>query len=221
MEKRVVARYVLSLVDGIDILGLGSGTTVATFVEELASSNLAKDLRVIPSSSQIESVARRNGLNIVDTNYGKPDLTIDGADEIDNELNLLKGGGGALVREKVLAVNSDYYVVIADHRKLVNRLCTGRPLPVEVLPYGLGWTKELLESALNSKATVRMKEGSIFISDNGNYVLDLECEPLEDPGAVEKQLKLYPGVVDVGIFTELADDVFIAFGNEVRKLSLH
>ncbi len=221
MEKRVVSKYVLDLVDGVDILGLGSGTTIATFVEELASSNLAKDLRVIPSSSQIESVARKNGLNVVGSNYGKPDLTIDGADEIDSELNLLKGGGGALVREKVLAINSNYYVVIADHRKLVNRLCTRKPLSIEILPYGLEWTKELLESALDSKAIIRMREGSIFLSDNGNYILDLKCEPLEDPSAVEKQLKLYPGVVDVGIFTELADDVFIAFGNEVRKLSSH
>ncbi len=221
MEKRVVSRYVLDLVDGVDILGLGSGTTVAIFVEELASSKLAKDLKVIPSSNQIEAIARRNGLDVVSSDYGKPDLTIDGADEIDSELNLLKGGGGALVREKVLAVNSDYYVIIADHRKLVNRLCTRKPLPIEVLPYGLEWTKELIENALNSKATIRLREGSFFTSDNGNYILDLDCEPLEDPGAVEKQLKLYPGVVDVGIFTELADDVFVAFGSEVRKLSLH
>ncbi len=221
MEKRVVSRYALNLIKGIDILGLGSGTTVSAFVEELASSDLAKGLKVIPSSSQIESIAKRNGLNVVDPSYGKPDLTIDGADEIDSELNLLKGGGGALVREKVLAVNSDYYVIIADHRKLVNRLCTKKPLPIEVLPYGVEWTRNLLEVALNSKAVIRMNGEYPFISDNGNYILDIRCEPIEDPSSVEKQLKLYPGVVDVGIFTELAVEVLIAFGNEVKRLSPH
>jgi len=217
MEKRIVARYVVDLVEGVELLGLGSGTTVAAFVEELASSHLASGLKVIPSSSQIEKVAKENGLNVVDAEYGRPELTIDGADEIDSQLNLLKGGGGALVREKILAVNSDYYVIIADHSKVVNLLCTRKPLPVEALPYGLSWTIDLLESALNAKATLRRDNRKIFISDNGNYIIDLKCSPLEDPEAVEKQLKLCPGVVDVGIFTDLADEVYVAFGNEVKR----
>jgi len=217
MEKRIVARYVVDLVEGVELLGLGSGTTVAAFVEELASSHFASGLKVIPSSSQIEKVAKENGLNVVDAEYGRPELTIDGADEIDSQLNLLKGGGGALVREKILAVNSDYYVIIADHSKVVNLLCTRKPLPVEALPYGLSWTIDLLESALNAKAMLRRDNRKIFISDNGNYIIDLKCSPLEDPEAVEKQLKLYPGVVDVGIFTDLADEVYVAFGNEVKR----
>ncbi len=220
-EKRVVARKALELLkkERVELLGLGSGTTVAAFVEELAKSDLVAKIKAIPSSSQIEAEARRHGLTLVDPEYGKPDLTIDGADEIDGELNLLKGGGGALVREKILATSSDYYLVIADHSKVVNRLCTKRPLPVEVLPYGYLWTKELIEGALNSEARLRYSGDGIFVSDNGNYILDVHCQPLEEPEPVEKLLKLYPGVVEVGIFTELVDEVLVAFGDEVRRFT--
>ncbi len=220
-EKRVVARKALELLkeERVELLGLGSGTTVAAFVEELAKSDLGAKIKAIPSSSQIEAEARRHGLMLVDPEYGKPDLTIDGADEIDGELNLLKGGGGALVREKILATSSDYYLVIADHSKVVNRLCTKRPLPVEVLPYGYLWTKELIEGALNSGARLRYSGDGIFVSDNGNYILDVHCQPLEEPESVEKFLKLYPGVVEVGIFTELVDEALVAFGDEVRRFT--
>ncbi len=216
-EKRIVARRALELVEGIELLGLGSGTTVATFVEELARSGLERGLTVIPSSSQIEEEARRHGLKIADPGQRRPELTIDGADEVDPELNLLKGGGGALVREKILAANSDYYVIIADQSKVVARLCSRRPLPVEILPYGHEWTRELIEGSLNSRSVLRMSGDRIFTSDNGNYILDVECQPLDDPESVEKALKLYPGVVEVGIFTGLADEVLVAFGEEVRR----
>ncbi|RLG43291.1 MAG: ribose 5-phosphate isomerase A, partial [Thermoproteota archaeon] len=172
LEKTVVARHVLKLVEGIELLGLGSGTTVAKFVEVLSSSQLARKIKVIPSSSQIEAIARKNNLEIVDPSYGKPEITIDGADEIDSDLNLLKGGGGALVREKILATNSDYYVIIADHTKVVERLCTRKPLPIEVLPYGLEWTLGMLEQSLNVEVSLREINGDLFISDNGNYIVD-------------------------------------------------
>ncbi len=220
-EKRVVAKKALELLkmEKVELLGLGSGTTMAVFVEELAKSDLGAKIKVIPSSKQIETEARRHGLKLVDPGYGKPDLTIDGADEIDGELNLLKGGGGALVREKILAASSGYYLIIADQSKVVNRLCTKRPLPVEILPYGYLWTKELIENALNSEASIRSTEDRIFISDNGNYILDVHCQPIEEPETVEKILKLYPGVVEVGIFVGLADEVLVAFGDEVRRFT--
>ncbi len=220
-EKRVVARKALEIVkmEKVELLGLGSGTTVAAFVEELARSDLGAEIKVIPSSSQIESEARRHGLRLADPEYGKPELTIDGADEIDGDLNLLKGGGGALVREKILATSSGYYLIIADQSKVVNRLCTKKPLPIEVLPYGYLWTKELVEDALNSEARLRSTDNGVFVSDNGNYILDVECQPLEEPESVEKLLKLYPGVVEVGIFTGLADEVLVAYGDEVRRFT--
>jgi len=220
LEKTVVARHVLKLVEGIELLGLGSGTTVAKFVEVLSSSQLARKIKVIPSSSQIEAIARKNNLEIVDPSYGRPEITIDGADEIDSDLNLLKGGGGALVREKILATSSDCYVIIADHTKVVERLCTRKPLPIEVLPYGLEWTLRMLEQSLNVEVRLREINGDLFISDNGNYIIDAYCKLIEDPEGLEKQIKLYPGVVDVGIFTNLADEVYVAYGEEVRVFSI-
>lgn len=219
VEKRAAARRALELLDGIELLGLGSGTTVAIFVQELAKTDYASKIKAIPSSSQIEKVARQHGIKLVDPSYGRPELTIDGADEIDPDLNLLKGGGGALVREKILAVSSDYYVIIADHSKLVNKLCTKRNLPIEILPFGYEWTKELLEDALGFKAKLRESEEGVFISDNGNYIVDVECQPLEDPSSVEKALKLYPGVVEVGIFSDIADEALLAFGEDVKKMT--
>lgn len=218
VEKRAAARRALKLLDGIELLGLGSGTTVAIFVQELARTDYASRIKALPSSRQIEGVARRYGIELVDPSYGKPELTVDGADEIDSHLNLLKGGGGALVREKVLATSSDHYVIIADHSKLVDKLCTKKSLPVEVLPFGHEWTKELLEKALGSEAKLRKSGNRIFVSDNGNYIVDVACRPLDDPSSVEKSIKLHPGVVEVGIFTDLADEVLVAFGEDVKEL---
>lgn len=218
LEKRIVAREALKLVEGVEVLGLGSGSTVAVFVEELARSDHAGRLLVIPSSSQIERVARGLGLRVVHPDEGRPELTVDGADEVDGELNLLKGGGGALLREKILALHSEVYVVIADHTKLVERLCSRRPLPVEVLPYGVSWTIDRLTKEMGCDAELRMAGGSRFVTDNGNLIVDLRCPPLDDPASVERRIKLIPGVVEVGIFSNLADCVLIAIGAEVRRL---
>ncbi len=218
MEKRVVAREALKLVSEVELLGLGSGSTVKMFVEELAKSEHASRLLVIPSSKQIEEVARSLGLKVAHPDVRRPELTIDGADEVDKELNLLKGGGGALLREKVLAFNSELYVVIVDHTKLVARLCSKRALPVEVLPYGVSWTIDKLKGKLNCSAELRMSGSLPFTTDNGNFIVDLRCPPLDDPESVEREIKKVPGVVEVGIFTNLADCVYFASGTEVRRL---
>lgn len=218
MEKRIVAREALKLISDVELIGLGSGSTVAIFVEELARSEHAPKLAVIPSSRQIEGVARSLGLKVVYPDERRPDVTIDGADEVDRSLNLLKGGGGALLREKVLAFNSEIYVVIVDHTKLVDRLCSKRALPIEVLPYGVSWTVDKLERELNCSAELRMSGGSPFTTDNGNFIVDLRCPPLDDPGSIEREIKRIPGVVEVGIFSGLADCVYVASGTEVRRL---
>ncbi|MEM0016927.1 MAG: ribose-5-phosphate isomerase RpiA [Candidatus Korarchaeum sp.] len=218
VEKRVAAREALELVRGVDLLGLGSGSTVAVFVEELAKSEHASRLSVIPSSRQIEGIARSFGLKVVYPDRERPEVTIDGADEVDRNLSLLKGGGGALLREKVLASNSEVYVVIVDHTKLVERLCSKRALPVEVLPYGVRWTIDNLRKELNCDAELRVIGGSPFVTDNGNFIVDLRCPPLEDPLSLEREIKRIPGVVEVGIFNDLADCVYAASGAEVRKL---
>jgi ribose 5-phosphate isomerase A len=215
-EKRLVAREALKLIGDVKLLGLGSGSTVAIFVEELAKSDKAGKIKVIPSSKQIEEVARNQGLEVIYPDGERPEITVDGADEIDSNLNLLKGGGGALLREKVLAYNSSTYVIIADHTKLVEKLCSKRALPVEVLPYGVSWTLGNLIKRFNCDVRIRIKDLSPFITDNGNVIVDINCPPLEDPASMESEVKGVPGVVEVGIFVGLADLVLIARGSEVK-----
>jgi len=217
-EKRVVAREALKLIGDAKLVGLGSGSTVAIFVEELAKSDRANKISVIPSSKQIEEVARDLGLKVIYPDDERPEITVDGADEIDSDLNLLKGGGGALLREKVLAYNSSTYIIIADHTKLVEKLCSNRALPVEVLPYGVSWTLDNLRKRLNCDAGIRMRELAPFVTDNGNLIVDVSCPPIEDPASMEREIKEVPGVVEVGIFIGLADLVLIARGSEVKVL---
>ncbi|MDK2463423.1 MAG: ribose-5-phosphate isomerase RpiA [Candidatus Korarchaeota archaeon] len=222
-EKALAARYALERIPSdARIVGLGSGSTVEAFVRELRRSDLSKRLRFVPTSSQIEEAALRAGLELVDIDHVETvDFTVDGADEIDPNLNLLKGGGGALTREKVLAVNSDVYVIIADHRKLVRSLCSTHALPVEVLRYGRTHVARLIAEAVNGIPELRLTRFGIpFTTDNGNYVLDVTMpEPLEDPEATLTQLKLIPGVVEVGLFVGLADEAYVAEGREVRVIS--
>ncbi len=217
-EKRVVAREALKLIGDAKLVGLGSGSTVAIFVEELAKSDRANKISVIPSSKQIEEVASDLGLKVIYPDDERPEITVDGADEIDSDLNLLKGGGGALLREKVLAYNSSTYVIIADHTKLVERLCSKRALPVEVLPYGASWTLDNLRKRLNCDVGIRMKDLSPFVTDNGNLIADISCPPIDDPASIESEIKGVPGVVEVGIFVGLADLVLVARGSEVKVL---
>lgn len=218
LEKRVVAREAVKLVRGVRLLGLGSGSTVAAFVEELAKSDHASRVYVIPSSSQIEGIARKSGLKVIYPGEERPEMTIDGADEVDRNLSLLKGGGGALLREKVLASSSGEYVVIVDHTKLVDKLCSKRALPIEILPYGASWTIALLRKGLGCDVKLREREGIPFLTDNGNLIAEAYCPPIEDPISMEREIKMIPGVLEVGIFNRLADRVYVAFGFEVRKL---
>ena len=217
-EKRLVARKAVGLLDGVEILGLGSGTTVEAFVDELSKTPLASKLVVVPSSTSIERYAKERGLKVVDPGFGRPEITIDGADEVDPDLNLLKGGGGALTREKILAVNSDEYIIIVDHTKLVDRLCSKRPLPIEVLKFAHEWIAEIIETVTRSRVELRKADGGPFITDNGNYILDIHMKPLDDAASLEIQLKMFPGVVEVGLFVGLADMVLAAEGEEVREI---
>lgn len=218
LEKRIVAKEALKLIRGLSVVGLGSGTTVAAFVEELAKSDQAHRVSVIPSSSQIEGLAKKLGLKVIYPEEGRPEITVDGADEVDRNLSLLKGGGGALLREKVLAFNSEEYVIIVDHTKLVDKLCSRRALPIEILPYGVPWTIENLARRLECDVELRRGNGGPFVTDNGNLIVDARCPPIEDTVSMEREIKMIPGVVEVGIFNGLADLVYVAFGHEVRKL---
>ncbi len=200
--KGVARELARSIVPGTT-LGLGSGSTVATLLEELSPLILAKAKTIdgVPTSTQIELVASRSGINLVPFR-GSVDLVIDGADQVDRELNLVKGGGGALLREKVVMGSSKNIAIVAAENKFVNRLCeNGVRVPVEVFPMARQSAKVKL-SMLGGVADERlMPKGYPYFTENGNMILDTLFEPVEDPRALEVAIRSTPGVAEVGIFT--------------------
>jgi ribose 5-phosphate isomerase A len=184
-------------------LGLGSGSTVATLLEELSPLVIAKSKTVngVPTSTQIELVASRCGINLVPFR-GSVDLVIDGADQVDAGLNLIKGGGGMLLREKVVMGSAKSIAVVAAEKKFVNRLCeNGVRVPVEVFPIARESARVKL-SMLGGVPDQRVDaKGYPFFTENGNVILDTLFEPVDDPQELERNVRSTPGVAEVGIFT--------------------
>ncbi len=210
IEKVRCAEKALEFVEDGMILGLGSGSTVREFLKLLAEkAREGTEIVVIPTSFDTHLMAVENGIRIADLNeYPEPDLCIDGADQIDRDFNLIKGGGGALTREKVVASASKEFVVIADKSKLVERL--NIPVPVEILPFALGFVRKKIEE-LGFRLNLRESKGKLrpVISDNGNVIADVDAGGISDPDGLEKKLRI-PGVIENGIFSaEMVDVVII------------
>jgi ribose 5-phosphate isomerase A len=205
------------------VVGLGSGRTVVYAVSELSGKVKTEKIQVfcIPSSYQILLEALKRGLKVSSLyEHTEVDITLDGADEVDAKLNLTKGGGGALAREKILASTSKRYTIMVDGRKLVDKLGSSKPVPVEVLPFAAPAVKRRLERIFRR---VEFREGSgklgPTITDNGNFLLDVYTGPLENPWETERQIKGIPGVVEVGLFIEMAHEVYVGFKDGVKRLS--
>ena len=208
MEKlrpglRGVAERVASSINNGTLLGLGSGSTVAGLLEELSPILVVKGVTLIgvPTSTQIETVATANGISIVPF-PGTVDLVIDGADQVDRRLNLIKGGGGALMREKVLMSSAKKVAVVAGEEKFAPKLCTGGvKVPVEVAPFARKSVKAKL-SQLGGAAEERLlPKGYPYFTENGNVILDTSFAPVDEPASLEGRVKNIPGVVEVGVFT--------------------
>jgi ribose 5-phosphate isomerase A len=188
-----------------EILGLGSGSTVAFVLKQM---NFNSKL-CVPTSKQIELVALSVGL--ISTSLNKEvSITVDGADQVDKEMNMIKGGGGALLREKILINSSKKVYIIVSEEKVSKRLCENNvAVPVEVSPFGLSLVSKKL-SELRGKPKVREDaKGYPFFTENGNIILDTGFEPLEKPEELESRIKQIAGVVEVGIFTRKPDKIFI------------
>jgi ribose 5-phosphate isomerase A len=198
--KRAAAYKALEWVKPGMTIGLGTGST-AFFVMEGLGKKIKEGLKIraIASSLRSESLARENGIELADhTTLDHIDITIDGADEVDEYFNLIKGGGGALVREKILASNADTFIVIVDTPKLVKVL--GKfGLPVEVIPFGRELTKRRIED-LGCKAVFRTSNAELFLSDNGHPILDCSFRSISDPEELNNKLHNIPGVVETGLF---------------------
>lgn len=230
--KRLAAEKALTFVEPGMKLGLGTGSTAAMFVDLLgARVKAGLDVLCVPTSEATRVQAGRLGIRLTSLDE-EPflDLVVDGADEIDGELRLIKGGGGALLWEKIVASASDRMVVIADISKKVERL--GRyPLPVEVVPFGLKSTQRHIEvlagdAGCTGKIVLRSgADGSPFVTDSGNLLLDCAFEQIEDPESLADALQVIPGVVEHGLFLGLADVAIVAGSDgvdviHVEELSL-
>ena len=223
--KRLAAEKALALVERGMKLGLGTGSTAALFVELLAAEVKAGlDVVCVPTSEATRLQAERQGLRLT-TLDTEPilDLVVDGADEIDAELQLIKGGGGALLREKIVASASSRMVVIADASKKVAKL--GRfPLPVEVVRFGLKSTErhiEALAGDVGCRGTIGLRllpDGAPFVTDSGNLILDCAFREIDDPDSLAEALQIIPGVVEHGLFLGLADMAIVAGPEGVELL---
>ena len=221
--KRQAAAAALARVESDMVLGLGTGSTVAHLLDllgEAVASGALKGIVAVPTSVRTEMRARELGIRLIGlADRPSLDLTIDGADEVSPELDLIKGGGGALLREKMVAQASDRLVIIADEAKAVARLGQTFPLPVEVVRWGWESHARFLEG-WGAKVALRAgRDGEPIVSDNGQWLLDCSFEGgIEDPAALEAALATRAGVVETGLFLGLADEAFIAAEGGVRRL---
>lgn len=218
--KRAAAeRAVAAVSDGMTV-GLGSGTT-AEFALAALATRIAGGLRItgVPTSERIAAIARRHGIPLAPLDGRSIDMAIDGADEIERStLNLIKGGGGSLVREKLVARASRRFVVIADDSKLVERLGAHVRLPVALLPFARALVLNRLV-ALGVAGAIRQNGGRDFVTDDGLLIVDCACGAIADPAALAARLSAVPGVVDCGLFLGLASEVIVAGAAGVRTIA--
>ncbi len=204
------------------LVGLGTGSTAEFAIEEL--SKRIKDGRLsgiscIPSSERTRNFAETLGLDLVElSSKRKIDVTIDGADEIDSDFNLIKGGGGAFLREKVLAQNSERNIIVADESKLSRRLGSRFPVPVEVLEFALEAEKSYLKS-LGGEVKLRLaRDGSPFLTDQNNFIVDWSFGQIESPSYFADRLSQRAGIVEHGLFIGTASDIIIGSPRGLKHL---
>ncbi|RVT87071.1 ribose-5-phosphate isomerase RpiA [Rhodobacteraceae bacterium CCMM004] len=228
--KFVAAKRACDFVEDGMRVGLGTGSTAAWLVRCLGELVNRDGLRItgVPTSARTAELARQVGLKVVSLDEARwLDVTIDGADEFDPELNLIKGGGGALLQEKIVATASDRMIVIADRSKQVDTL-GAFPLPAEVVPFGWQTTKALIEETLSSmdvlgeSVSLRLNGDRPYVTDEGNHILDLHLRRIGNARQLALILNQIPGVVENGLFIDICDVVVIGHGDgrvEVRDIN--
>ncbi len=221
--KRNAALEAVKHVKNGFVLGLGSGSTVAYAAEEIGKRIKAEHLqvKVVPTSYQAFMLAVKNGIPTTTLEeHTTLDLTIDGADQISGNLDLIKGMGGALTREKVVAAASQNLIIIADERKKAKILGeNGQQVPIEVVPFASPFVIKKIEE-LEGKPKIRESTGKVgpVITDNGNFIIDADFGLIKNPAKLEKELKAIPGVVETGLFVGMANMVYLGKKVGVEKL---
>jgi ribose 5-phosphate isomerase A len=213
-----LAARALELVRDGAIVGLGSGRAASAFMRALAGQvREGRAVRGVPTSEATAALARELGLPLVDLSEGAIELTVDGADEVDPALSLIKGYGGAMLRERIVAAASRRQVILVEAEKLVPVLGSRGRLPLEVLPFALPLALDRL-TRRGLRPAVRSADGRRALSDNGNAIVDCGIGLIADPAALDRELRAIPGVIDTGFFLGTADTVLVAEGGRVREL---
>jgi ribose 5-phosphate isomerase A len=219
-KKRAASEAVKHVQDNF-IVGLGSGSTAAHVIRQIGEKIRLENLRIsgVPTSNQAMMLAVHFSVPLTTLNeHPQLDIAIDGADQIDGNLNLIKGGGGALTREKIVASATRQFLIVADETKLVGKLGTNHAIPIEVLPFALPTVMVKLRK-LKGKPVLREKSGKAgpLVTDNGNFVVDVRFGPVDDAKELDLQLKLISGVIETGLFVEMADVVYLGKPDSVEK----
>lgn len=211
--KELVGTQAAELVQSGMTIGLGTGSTIEWLIKALGNKiNNGLEIRAVSTSAASNKLAAQYNIQLIELNdAAKIQLAIDGADEIDQQLQLIKGGGGALFQEKMVASAAEEFVVIADHSKLVDQL-GAYPLPVEVMIFNWKQVEKQLIRQFDKPVQLRMKkDGNPFVTDHGNYIIDISFGHITDPAAVNNTLHNIPGVIESGLFLGMAHKVLIGY----------
>ncbi|MGQ0693945.1 MAG: ribose-5-phosphate isomerase RpiA [Nitrospiraceae bacterium] len=200
--KKSAALKALDFVRDSMVVGLGTGSTAKHLVIALGEKVRAgMKLRAVPTSKETAILAAQSGITLIDSdNRWEIDVAIDGADQVDPGLNLIKGGGGALLKEKIVAASAKQFIVLVDYTKRVPVLGGAFPLPIEVIPFGWGSTAREIERLTGSRVVLRERNGSPFKTEAGNVIVDVHLARIDNPRDLETALNQIPGVVETGLF---------------------
>jgi ribose 5-phosphate isomerase A len=210
LKRAAALRAVDYVKDGM-IVGLGTGSTAKHMVIALGEKVKAgMSLRGVPTSQETATLAKHCGIVLIDQdNRWAIDIAIDGADQVDPAFNLIKGGGGALLKEKIVAASAKQFIVLVDYTKRVPVLGGSFPLPIEVIPFGWGSTAREIESLTKSRVVLRERNGAPFKTEAGNLIVDAHLERIDRPKELEIALNYIPGVVETGLFVGRTDILIV------------
>jgi ribose 5-phosphate isomerase A len=210
LKKAAALKAIEFVRDGM-VVGLGTGSTAKHMVIALGEKVRAgMKLRGVPTSQETAALARQSGISLIDSeNRWEIDVAIDGADQVDPGFNLIKGGGGALLKEKIVAASAKQFIVLVDHTKQVLALGGSFPLPIEIIPFGWGSTAREIEALTKSRVALRERNGVPFKTEAGNLIVDVHLARIDRPREVELALNQIPGIVETGLFVSRTDILIV------------